>query len=205
MKKNFTVIFLANTLYLISGVVTSLLTAWALGAEGRGDLAVVVLYPNIIALAVGFGMPQAMRYFIAREPQRLSSLFSNSVCFALLMGSLACIGSEFIVPSVVGNRSQIVMWLVRAYLINIPFALFYDMMAGLLEGSRRFRLAAVSRITFFGIQSAGYMGLWLTGHLTVANAAFTMVLAQLANTSTAFICVLLALKPRWKASIQTFK
>src|SRR5437588_8894394 len=109
MKKNFTVIFLANIFYLISGIVTSLLTAWALGAEGRGDLAIVVLYPNIVALAVGLGMPQATRYFIARKPQKISSLFSNAICFAIAMGSLAFICAEFVVPSLVVNRSDIVM------------------------------------------------------------------------------------------------
>ena len=189
----------------MAGVITSLLTAWALGAEGRGDFAIIVLYPNIVALAVGLGMPQATRYFIASEPKKLPSLFSNAVCFALLMGVLGYIGSIFIVPLLIGHRSEAVMWLVRAYLINIPFALLYDMMAGLLEGSRRFKLAALSRVTFFGIQCVGYLLLWLTGHLTIANAALTMVLAQLANTSTAFLSVLLVLKPGWKPNFRTFK
>ena len=189
----------------MAGVITSLLTAWALGAEGRGDFAIIVLYPNIVALAVGLGMPQATRYFIASEPKKLPSLFSNAVCFALLMGVLGYIGSIFIVPLLIGHRSEAVMWLVRAYLINIPFALLYDMMAGLLEGSRRFKLAALSRMTFFGIQCVGYLLLWLTGHLTIANAALTMVLAQFANTSTAFLSVLLVLKPGWKPSFRTFK
>ncbi len=205
MKKNFTVIFLANAFYLTSGVITSLLTAWALGAEGRGDFAIIVLYPNIVALAVGVGMPQATRYFIASEPNKLPSLFSNAICFALVMGSLGYIGSTFLVPSLIGNRSEAVVWLVRAYLINIPFALLYDLMAGLLEGSRRFKLAALSRVTFFGIQCAGYLVLWLTGHLTIENAALTMVIAQLANTFTAFLSVLLALKPGWKPNFGIFK
>jgi enterobacterial common antigen flippase len=205
MRKNLTVVFLANAFTLLSGVVTSLLTAWALGAEGRGDLAVVVLYPNIVALAVGLGMPHGTRYFVASEPERLPSLFPNAVYFALTMGILAFVSAEFIVPSVVGERSEMVMWLVRAYLINIPFALLYDMMAGMLEGSRQFKWAAISRIVFFGIQCIAYTVLWLTGHLTIANAAFTMVIAQLANTTTAFFSVLLVLKPGWQPSYRVFK
>jgi amino acid adenylation domain-containing protein len=205
MKKNLTVIFLANAFALLSGVITSLLTAWALGAEGRGDLAVIVLYPNIVALAVGLGMPHGTRYFVASEPQRIPSLFPNAVYFALSIGLVALAAAEFIVPSLVGERSEMVMWLVRAYLINIPCALLYDMMAGMLEGAKQFRWAAVSRIFFFGIQCVAYTVLWMTDNLTIANAAFTMVVAQVANTTSAFLSVLLVLKPGWKPNFQIFK
>ena len=90
MKKNISIIFLANFFTLLSGVVTSLLTAWALGAEGRGDLAVVVLYPNVVALALGLGLAQANRFFLADEPQAVSPIFSNSLIFVAVMGVIAC-------------------------------------------------------------------------------------------------------------------
>jgi O-antigen/teichoic acid export membrane protein len=149
MKKNLTVIFFANFFTLLSGVVTSLLTAWALGPEGRGDLALVVLYPNIVALAVGLGLPQAHRYFLAKNPEEISPLFSNALVFAAVMGALAYAAAELLVPSLIGNRSEAVMWMVKLYLINIPLALLYDLMAGMLEGTRQFKWAALSRIVFF--------------------------------------------------------
>jgi O-antigen/teichoic acid export membrane protein len=185
MKKNLTVIFFANFFTLLSGVVTSLLTAWALGPEGRGDLALVVLYPNIVALAVGLGLPQAHRYFLAKNPEEISPLFSNALVFAAVMGALAYAAAELLVPSLIGNRSEAVMWMVKLYLINIPLALLYDLMAGMLEGTRQFKWAALSRIVFFGIQSVVYFLLWFFGFLTVFSAALTMIVAQIANTLTA--------------------
>lgn len=205
MKKNITIIFLANFFTLLSGVLTSLLTAWALGPEGRGDLAIVVLYPNVVALIVGFGLPQAHRFWIAKEPETVSPLFSNAVIFAVIMGALAYAAAEFIVPFLVGERSDAVMWLVRLYLINIPFALVYDLMAGMLEGSREFKWAALSRIIFFGIQSVVYSILWINEQLTVYSAALTMIVAQLANTFTAAFCVFFVLKPRWNPSWKEWK
>jgi enterobacterial common antigen flippase len=205
MKKNITIIFLANFFTLLSGVLTSLLTAWALGPEGRGDLAVIVLYPNIVALIVGFGLPQAHRFWIAREPESVSPLFSNAVIFAVVTGITAYALAEFIVPSLIGERSEAVMWLVRLYLINIPFALVYDLMAGMLEGAREFKWAALSRIVFFGIQSAVYSLLWVFDLLTVYTAAITMIIAQLANTFTAAFCVLFVLRPRWKPDWNEWK
>ncbi|MGI8495829.1 MAG: lipopolysaccharide biosynthesis protein, partial [Pyrinomonadaceae bacterium] len=122
MKKNITFIFLANFFTLLSGVVTSLLTAWALGPEGRGDLAVVVMYPNVVALVAGFGLPQAHRYFLAREPEEISPLFSNALIFAVVTGATAYLAAEFFVPVLIGERSEAVMWLVKLYLINIPLS-----------------------------------------------------------------------------------
>ena len=205
MKKNISIIFLANFFTLLSGVITSLLTAWALGPEGRGELAVIVLYPNVVALIVGLGLPQANRFCLAREPEEISPLFSNAVIFAVAMGILAYGSAELVVPSLVGVRSEAVMWLVKIYLVNIPFALLYDLMAGMLEGSRQFKWAALSRIIFFGIQSIAYFILWMTGHLTIYTAAFTMIVAQLANTLTAVVVVLYVLRPRWKPSLTAWK
>ncbi len=205
MKKNITIIFVANAITLLSGVITSLLTAWALGPEGRGDLAVVVLWPNVVALLAGLGLPQAHRYYLARQPESLSMLFSNSLLFALVMGALAYAAGELIVPKLVGVRSPEVMWLVRIYLLNIPLALLYDLMAGFLEGARQFKCAALARVIFFSIQSGAYLLLWFTGHLTVRNAAYTMIGAQFINSLTALIGVWYVLRPRWQPGWSAWK
>ncbi len=198
MKRNLRIIFFANAFTLLSGVVTSLLTAWALGPEGRGDLAVIVLWPNVVALLVGLGLPQAHRYYLARQPESHSMFFSNALVFALVVGLTAFVLAELIVPHLVGVRSPEVMWLVRIYLINIPLALLYDLMIGCLEGERHFGWVAAARGIFFGVQSVAYLALWSGGHLTVRNAAFTMIAAQVINSLTAFTGVCYALRPKWQ-------
>lgn len=205
MKKNITIIFVANAFTLLSGVITSLLTAWALGPEGRGDLAVVVLWPNVVALLVGMGLPQAHRYYQARQPEAFSMLFSNALLFAVVMGAIAYGIGDLLVPHLVGVRNPEVMWLVRIYLCNIPLALLYDLMVGFLEGAREFKCAALARVIFFGVQSLLYVTLWLTDQLTVKSAAFTMIAAQIINTLTALIGVIYVLRPRWQPSWQEWK
>ncbi len=205
MKNHIRIIFFANVFTLLSGVITSLLTAWALGPEGRGELAVVVLWPNVVALLAGLGLPQAHRYYLARQPETLPSLFSNALLFTVVMGVIAYGAAELIVPNLVGVRSPEVMWLVRIYLLNIPLALLYDLMAGFLEGAREFKWAALARIIFFGIQSGAYFLLWHTGHLTVRNAAYTMIGAQFINSLTALLGVCYVLRPRWQPSWAAWK
>jgi hypothetical protein len=43
LQRNIKLVFSTNALMLSSGVVTSLLSAWALGPTGRGDLMVVLM------------------------------------------------------------------------------------------------------------------------------------------------------------------
>ncbi len=205
MKKNITIIFFANAFTLLSGVITSLLTAWALGPQGRGELAVIVLWPNVVALLAGMGLPQAHRYYQARRPESFSMLFSNALLFAAVMGVIAYGTAELIVPRLVGVRSPEVMWLVRIYLLNIPLALLYDLMVGFLEGAREFKCAAAARVIFFSVQSLLYLTLWLTNQLTVKNAAFTMIAAQIVNALTAVIGVIYVLRPRWQPSWTEWK
>jgi O-antigen/teichoic acid export membrane protein len=198
-------ILIADATILLSNIVSSLIGARALGPAGRGDLLIVVLWPPVVAMVAGFGLPTAYRYWMARDPQRVSRLFSNAVIYTIVIGIVSVALADLIVPHLVGERSPEVMTLLRIYQINIPAALFLDLMRGLLEGTKRFGWAGAARMVFFGVQAVGFAALWFAGHLTVATASMTMITAQ----TTAMLLVLAAvvhqLRPRWKPSWTEFK
>lgn len=198
--RNVKLVFLANAMILFCGVVTSLLSAWALGPAGRGDLLVVMLWPPVCALLVTFGLDQAHRYWVARDPQCVSTLFSNAILFAAVVGPVTLVLSELIIPHVVGERSPETMRLVRIYLVNIPAALVQFLMIGLLEGARRFGWAGAARLMSFVVQAVGYSLLWINGKLTVETAAATLILAQFCAMSLSLFAVLRELRPRWQPS-----
>ncbi len=198
--RNVRLIFSINLLILSSGVVTSLLGAWALGPAGRGDLLVVVVWPPVIALLAGLGLPQAHRYWMAKEPRRVSSLFSNAIIYGVIVGGAALALAELIVPHLVGQRSPEVMTLVRIYLVNIPAALLLELMLGLLEGGRRFGWAGAARAISFVVQALGFLVLWLTHRLTVESAALTMIVCQTSSMLLAIFAVRKQLHPAWQPS-----
>ena len=203
--RNVKLVFVANALILFCGVVTSLLSAWALGPAGRGDLLVVTLWPPVCALLVTFGLDQAHRYWVAKDPDCASTLFSNAIFFALTVGPITVALSELVIPHVVGERSPEVMRLVRIYLVNIPAALIQFLMIGLLEGSRRFGWAGASRLLFFVVQAVAYFFLWFYGRLTVESAALTLVAAQFGAMFLSLFAVMRELKPRWRPSWSSWK
>jgi O-antigen/teichoic acid export membrane protein len=186
-------------------VISSLLGARALGPAGRGDLLVIVLWPPVVAMLAGLGLPTAYRYWMAREPQRVSYLFSNAVLYTLAVGIVSVVLADLIVPHLVGQRSPQVMLLLRIYQVNIPAALFLDLMRGLLEGTRRFGWAGAARMIFFGVQAVGFGALWSTGHLTIATAMITMITAQTTSMLLALFAVWRQLRPSWSPSWTEFR
>jgi len=93
-----------------------------------------------------------------------------------------------------------VRWLLRLYLLTIPFSLFFDLMRGLLEGARRFAGVGAARLIFFGIQAGGYLVLWLSGRLTLASATATMIVAVAGPALLSLILVWRELRPSWRLS-----
>ena len=93
---------------LLSSVVSSLIGARALGPAGRGDLLIVVLWPPVFAVFAGLGLPTAYRYWIAKEPERASSLFSNAVIYTAVVGVVTIAIADLIVSHLVGHRTPAV-------------------------------------------------------------------------------------------------
>src|SRR5438105_826612 len=186
-------------------MISSLVGARALGPAGRGDLLVVVLWPPVIAMLAGLGLPTAYRYWMAKEPERVSRLFSNAVIYTSIVGVISLVVADLIVPHLVGSRSPQVMTLLRIYQINIPAALFLNLMRGLLEGTRRFGWAGAARLLFFIVQGPGFAILWLLGNLTVATAAYTLIIGQTASTLLGVFAVWHQLSPRWQPSWSELK
>jgi len=181
IARNARLILITDVTILLSTVVSSLLGARALGPAGRGDLLVVVLWPPVVAMMAGLGLPSAYRYWMAKEPEKVSQLFTNAVIYTAIVGITSIALADLIVPHLVGDRSPQVRTLLRIYQINIPAALFLDLMRGLLEGTRRFGWAGIARLIFFGVQGLGFAGLWSLGRLTVTTATVTMITAQTAS------------------------
>lgn len=199
------VILVTDCTILLCTVVTSLAGARALGPAGRGDLLIIALWPLVIAMLAELGLTNAHRYWMAKEPERCSRLFSNAVIYTAIVGTISFALAVVVVPHLVGQRSAQVMTLLRIYQINIPAALFLNLMRGLLEGTRRFGWAGMARLLTFVIQGACFAVLWSLGNLTVSTATYTLICAQTASALLATFGVWHQLRPRWQPSWAEFK
>jgi O-antigen/teichoic acid export membrane protein len=183
---------------LSCGVVTGLLSAWALGPAGRGNLMVVLMWPGIFSLAATIGLPQSYRFWTAKEPSCVSPLFSNAVIFTLVVGLITLGLAELLIPHLIGTRSPEVLHLARIYLLTIPLLMLTDLTRGLLEGARRFTWVGALRLIFFGLQCAVYIFLWSVGRLTLASATYTLMSSVVTSCLVSLFAVWHQLRPSWR-------
>ncbi len=182
-----------------------MLSAWALGPAGRGDLMVVLMWPAIFSMVAQIGLPQAYRFWIAKRPECASALFSNAVIFTIVGGLLTLGFAELVIPYLIGERSPEVLRLTRIYLLVIPVHLLTDLTRGLLEGARRFTWVGALRLILFGVQFASYVILWMIGKLTVASASYTMLASLAASMIVSIIAVWRELRPKWQPDLAELK
>lgn len=205
LKRNIKLVFSTNALMLASGVVTSLLSAWALGPEGRGDLMVILMWPGVFAMVAEIGLPTAYKFWAAKEPHRVSSLFSNAVLLTVVLGLGMLAIAWFLIPSLIGERTPTVLRLAQIYSVVVPMTLLTDLIRGLLEGSRKFQWVAALRLIFFGFQSACYVVLWFSGKLTLSSAMYVMIGSSITSLLVALFAIRRELKPRWEPRFADFK
>lgn len=196
---------MTNTLFLLCSVITSLLSAWALGAEGRGDLALVTLWAYIAALIATFGLPYAHRFWTAHKPEWKPEIFTVTIVFTLLVGGIAVGLSEIIVPLYVGERSPEVMWLMRLFLLNIPVLMFNEMMRGMLEGAKLFGWLGAARLSFILTQAGGYLIFWAFDVLTLPIAVILITAGQILCVTIMFAGIWRELKLRWSWNFSVFR
>jgi O-antigen/teichoic acid export membrane protein len=205
LKRNIKLVFSTNALMLASGVVTSLLGAWALGPSGRGDLAAILMWPGVFAMVAEIGLPTAYKFWTAKEPERVSALFSNAVLLTAVIGLAMLALAWLLIPSLIGDRTPTVLRLAQIYSVVVPMTLLTNLIRGLLEGARRFQWVAALRLIFFGFQSACYSVLWLSGRLTLTSAMYVMIGSSLLSVLVALIAIRRELKPRWAPRFADFK
>jgi O-antigen/teichoic acid export membrane protein len=99
LGRNIKVVFSTNFLMLSSGVVTSLLSAWALGPTGRGDLMVVLMWPAIFSMTAQMGLPQAYRYWTAKRPECVNGFVLQRIVFTLVVGLLTLAVAQLLIPA----------------------------------------------------------------------------------------------------------
>lgn len=72
-------------------LITGVIAARALGAEGRGTLALLWLVPATLVLLGGLGIPQATTYYVARESRHARSVVKISARITMMLAlGLAC-------------------------------------------------------------------------------------------------------------------
>lgn len=205
VKRSVKVVFSTNVLFLAFSTATSLVSAWALKPEGRGDLTVITMWMFISALVATLGLPYAHRYWVARQPDWNSEIFSNTIVFTLIAGVVAVLVGWQIIPLIISEQTPEVIRLTQLFLLNIPVILLSEMLRGHLEGAKIFDWLGAARISFIATQALLYLIFYAFDRLTLENALWIIIVGQLICIFLMLFAVLYKLRPRWKLSFTVFR
>lgn len=125
--------FTTRVLLLGVGFVTSVLVARILGPEGRGAYAVAVAIGAIGVQMGNLGLHASNTYTVARKPQLLSTLVTNSAVVGIGLGGVAAaaMGLFFSLWPTLAPLQGPLLWLSLCW---IPFGLCYLFLQNLLLG-----------------------------------------------------------------------
>ncbi len=113
-----------NVLLGMLGLLTGVLAARLLGPTGRGELAAIQMWPSVIATIAMLGLPEALVYFCARDPDRAGRYLGSAVTLALVSSVPFAAVGFFLMPTLLSAQSAEVVTASQWYLLLVPlFAL----------------------------------------------------------------------------------
>ncbi|MEA3412035.1 MAG: oligosaccharide flippase family protein [Pseudomonadota bacterium] len=158
---------------LIQGVlvVSGILAARLLGAEGRGYLALLVLFSVTVAQLGALGLPQSVTHFVAKDKAiaaRMMSLVGRTLQLQCVV--LVSVHAVVLFAYLHDKPREVVLsGLVTLCVVPVFIAQQYGL--AILQSLGRFTTFNVIRVANPALYSAGMAGLLIAGHLSLPMVA----------------------------------
>jgi O-antigen/teichoic acid export membrane protein len=109
-----------NLLLASLGLISGVLAARLLGPHGRGELAAIQTWPNVIATLAMLGMPEALVYFSARDAAKAGRYLASGVVIALVSSGPFVVAACRLMPLLLASQTARIVWAARWYLLIVP-------------------------------------------------------------------------------------
>lgn len=167
---------MVNVLVLGLNFGTGVITARALGPDGRGAQAAMQMWPRIMAIALTIGLPTALLYNLRRHPERGSQFFSAALLMGTGMGFLATLAGMAFIPYWLTEYSPEVARTAQWYMLFSLPILLIAVFNNALRARHEFTAFNTVRILLPALTLLVLAILVLTRTLTPYNAALAYML-----------------------------
>ena len=175
---------LINAFILLVGIGTGILVSRTLEPAGRGALAVVLFWPQMLVSIGMCSLQEAVTYRVSQTADENRSLCSTTLLISLGLGVLTCLVGSVALPYLL--RADRLQWLplARTYLLMfIPVSfLSVSLVAvelGHLRVNRYNLYHVVNPLTYLGALAI----LWLSHAVTVSNVVWANLAGNVAVTA----------------------
>jgi O-antigen/teichoic acid export membrane protein len=171
----------ATAVILGCGLITGLLAARSLGPAGRGDLAAITVWANVLLYAGTLGLPEAVAFFAAADRGRRVRIWTTGQAGALVLGvAVTILGSWIIGVMMAGAPARISA--VRWFLLWFGVPCFASLCAGSwLQGAGFVHRFNVSRSSVHVVNAVGMALLVAFGGTEVGQFAAVLLIGNLAG------------------------
>ena len=166
---------------------TGVILARGLGPGGRGEVAVIILWPSLLVTVGSLGVVQAATYQAARAEWRLGTLVGSTLMLGLVQ-SVVFVGVGLILlPLVLHGYDSDVVHTAYVFLLYIPLNLFQLLLMAILNGLHKFAAFNVLRMIGYVTTASLLVVYAVLGTLTVPFAASAYGAASLATAAAGAI------------------
>ena len=165
----------ANGALSLVGLLTGMLSARLLGAEGRGQLAAAQAWPLFLATLGSFGLTESIAYFVARFPSRARSALATGLLLAVPFTLAAVLAGMWLLPLMLRGQSMEVQQVATQCLVLVPLLTLSAAPSQALRGVGRYRAWNVLRLVTPLIWLATLVAVRGTDYATVPTLALAFI------------------------------
>ncbi|MGE0715831.1 MAG: lipopolysaccharide biosynthesis protein [Alphaproteobacteria bacterium] len=178
------------------GLVNAVLLARLLGPDGRGEIALVVLYPLLLHGLAGLAIADGIVYRAATGAAAPPRLAPSVAVLAIGLGTAAAVAGWLLVPWLHAQHDDEVRWSAGVYMAMLPAGLLALHLGAVFQGRLEYGPWNAIRLT----TTAATVGCVLLLAAMGAAQVATVTVAYLAGfTVSAVLAIMLARRRGWLA------
>ncbi|MCC2665360.1 MAG: polysaccharide biosynthesis protein [Geminicoccaceae bacterium] len=156
-----------NTAILLCGLATGVLSARLLAPEGRGALAAVLFWPQLLTSIASLSLPSALIFRRGRPDVDPDSVAATGAWLALALAALAALAGSLLLPFLLRDSGRS---LAQLYLLAfVPFNFLALAMLALDQSDMRFARYNLTRLLPSSVYLLGLLVLWGLDAVSVAS------------------------------------
>jgi O-antigen/teichoic acid export membrane protein len=190
----------AKVFIIVINAATGILCARALQPAGRGELAVMILWPVFLASTLTLGVPSALTFQLRNHPEKRARLLGAALLLATLTGICGLILGLLFMYSWIPRYSARVILFARIFLLNTPVSAIVLVGRAALESRGDFKTSNKLLLASPALTLCCLGILWATKTLT----PFTAALSYVSSGIGPFFWMMSHLRELFRPSLSSF-
>ncbi len=180
----------ATDVFLLGlATISGILVARLLGPAGRGEFAVAILWPSMLAAVGNLGLREAFTYELAKTPLLRAKLTGHAILLAVVQSVLLIGLGYLLIPELTQSQAAEVMNSALVFLWFIPTNLVATYTLGLLQGDLAISVFNTIRLSVNVVYLVAILVLWGLDSVSVWHVTLSLLLANLFTAALAVFTV----------------